>query len=162
MGKSTHGDSKTRLHSIWRGMKYRTTNPNINTYFRYGAKGIKVCDEWSNSYESFKEWSLANGYNDNLSIDRIDSRGDYSPSNCRWCDRATQSQNVGLSSKNTSGYKGVYYSKKDKLWIARISINKKRISIGYFKDKVLAAKQYDNYIIDNNLNHTTNKKLGLL
>ena len=87
---TTHGDARlgkvTRLRRLWSGMKNRCNNANMASYKWYGAKGVKVCDEWCD-YAKFKAWALTNGYADNLSIDRIDPDGDYEPSNCRWITR---------------------------------------------------------------------------
>lgn len=89
--KMTHGDAggriigqRARLYRIWSNMKTRCYNKNVRSYADYGAKGIGVCDEWLNNYEAFKEWAMLNGYNDKLSIDRIDSSKGYCPDNCRW------------------------------------------------------------------------------
>ena len=76
-----------RLFGIWRCMIGRCHNTNWNNYFArtyYREKGIVVCDEWRYSFDTFKHWALENGYNDTLSIDRVDSDGNYEPSNCRW------------------------------------------------------------------------------
>lgn len=98
----THGDSKrgniSHLYMIWSDMKYRCTNPKNRKYYRYGARGIKVCDKWldkEHGYENFKSWALENGYKDNcgLSIDRIDVDGNYCPENCRWADNKMQQNN---------------------------------------------------------------------
>lgn len=91
-----HGHSYEPLFNIWYLIKYRCENPNCTAYKNYGARGIKVCDEWRDGiagYESFKEWSLANGYIQGLSIDRIDNDGDYTPDNCRWIAPKDQARN---------------------------------------------------------------------
>lgn len=81
------GDSNTRLYNIWGCMKQRCCNPRNPRYGRYGGRGIMVCDEWLHSFEKFKEWSISNGYEDGLQIDRIDNDGNYEPNNCRWVTR---------------------------------------------------------------------------
>lgn len=93
----THGSSYTRLYSIWTGMKQRCFNKKIKSYKYYGAKGIRVCDEWLD-FSIFKQWSLSNGYTDELSIDRIDSNGDYCPENCRWVTLSEQKRNMSTNS----------------------------------------------------------------
>jgi len=84
---------KKRLHNIWTDMKTRCYNANTPVFKYYGAKGIKVCDIWKNSFKSFYEWALSNGYEDDLSIDRINYEGDYEPDNCRWADLFQQANN---------------------------------------------------------------------
>lgn len=100
--------SHTRLHNIWLTMKQRCSKPNCSTYHKYGAKGIRVCEEWDNSFEAFRDWSLENGYADSLTIDRIDSHGDYSPDNCRWVTQKTQQNNRSNNVHLT--YKGETHS----------------------------------------------------
>ena len=88
-----HKLSGTRIYQEWVGMKQRCTNPNNNRYSDYGGRGIKVCDDWLKEPDKFFEWALNNGYNDNLTLDRIDVNGNYEPSNCRWVDIKTQCRN---------------------------------------------------------------------
>ena len=90
--RETHGESGTRLHGIWSGMLARCRNKNRKSYKHYGAIGISVCYEWL-SFENFQEWSLANGYKENLTIERIDTGGNYEPSNCKWITKAEQARN---------------------------------------------------------------------
>ena len=95
-----HGFKYTRLYEIWGSMKKRCYNPNSPNYKYYGAKGIKICDEWKNDFKSFHDWAFANGYDENAeymkcTIDRIDVNGNYEPSNCRWVDVKTQERNRG-------------------------------------------------------------------
>jgi hypothetical protein len=79
-----HGLIKTRLYSIYRKMKNRCYNSGSEDYKGYGGRGIIICQEWLNDFRVFHKWALENGYADDLSIDRIDVHGNYTPSNCKW------------------------------------------------------------------------------
>lgn len=88
-----HGGKGTRLYRIWSGLKNRCTNPNAKDFYRYGGAGVLVCPEWRASFGSFRDWAVPAGYADNLYIDRVDSRGNYEPTNCRWVTPADSSRN---------------------------------------------------------------------
>ena len=89
-----HGQSYTRLYSIWIGMKQRCYYPKHKHYDRYGGRGIRVCAEWVDCFEQFYSWSMENGYKEELTIDRINVDCDYSPNNCRWASYKTQNNNT--------------------------------------------------------------------
>lgn len=144
--RKTHGMSNTRFYHIWQGMKYRCQNVNNTAYRYYGGRGIKLCDEW-NSFEKFKEdmyeeyKKQAKKYGEkNISIDRINSNGDYEKNNCRWIELKNQWANTRKRSDNKSGYQGVSWFKRDQKWRAFITINGKHKHIGYFTDKKDAIK----------------------
>lgn len=91
----THGLANTRIHNTYTSMKQRCYNAKAQEYEQYGGRGIKICDEWlgENGFHNFFDWSMKNGYRDDLSIDHIDNDGNYEPGNCRWADRFTQLNN---------------------------------------------------------------------
>lgn len=96
---TTHGESKTRLYTVWSGMKGRCNRPSSKSYKNYGGRGIKVCPEWEESFEAFATWAYENGYDEtakrgDCTIDRVDVNGDYEPSNCRWVDMKIQARNT--------------------------------------------------------------------
>lgn len=88
-----NGLSNTRLHRIWQNMRNRCYYKKLPEFKYWGGRGIKVCKEWKESFLSFYEWAMLNGYKDNLSIDRIDVNGNYEPSNCRWATAYEQVHN---------------------------------------------------------------------
>lgn len=93
MSFTKHNMSKTRLYRTWAGVKQRCLNPKDTAYEYYGGRGIKVCQEWIDSFETFKSWAELNGYSDSLTIDRKDVDGNYEPSNCRWITQKQQANN---------------------------------------------------------------------
>ncbi len=88
-----HGFAGTRLYYTWHAMIKRCCNKKNSNYKDYGGRGIKVCDEWLHNFQSFYDWAMANGYTDELTIDRINVDGNYEPSNCRWATHKQQSMN---------------------------------------------------------------------
>ena len=141
-----HGNSSTRLHIIWRAMIRRCYSPTASNYHNYGALGVRVCDEWLNSYDSFSAWALANGYNDTLSIDRINSGLLYSPQTCRWATDTIQARNRKKQPNKSSQYIGISYDPKRDKYMALISVNKKYINLGRYHIEEEAAHARDDYI----------------
>ena len=99
------GRTKTRLYQIYTSMKDRCYRVKARDYARYGAKGIRVCSEWLASFDAFRDWALQNGYADNLTLDRKEVSGPYSPENCRWSTYKEQANNRSNTKRIT--YEGV-------------------------------------------------------
>jgi len=92
--RTKHGFSnKERLYETWKNMKRRCYDKNNKRYENYGGKGVIVCSEWLSDYLNFREWALSNGYESNLTIDRMNVNGNYEPKNCRWATAKQQANN---------------------------------------------------------------------
>lgn len=135
----THGGSKERLYKIWTYIKKRCYSENAINYKDYGGRGIKVCDEWREDYTAFRDWSLENGYDDSLSIDRINVDGDYEPENCRWVD--SKAQNNNRRSNHRISYNGETHTIAEWADITGISPNQlyKKIGNGKTLEEILSA-----------------------
>lgn len=134
---STHKESRTRLYSEWQHMKKRCYWKNYKAYNLYGGRGIIVCDEWKNSFVSFREWALKNGYSDTLTLDRIDVNGNYEPANCRWATKFVQSNNRSINRiVEYHGEKGVYIGMCRKLNVNESTVRSRMKKGLSFEDAV--------------------------
>ena len=117
--RTKHGLRNTRLYRIWANIKVRCYNPKKDNYSYYGKEGIAMCQEWLNNFENFYKWSIENGYQSNLTIDRINNQGNYEPSNCRWV-TAKQQQN-NKNNNHLIEYKGETHTLTE--WSEMLNIN---------------------------------------
>lgn len=138
----SHGLTHHPLYRIWQRIKSSTTNPNHQDYEWYGAKGVRVCEEWFHDFAKFYEWSIANGYQPGLTIDRTDVNGHYEPSNCRWVSFKEQTLNRTDNVYLTHG--GVTRTIKE--WSQITGIKSvtlyARANKGWPPDKILSTKSY--------------------
>jgi len=152
-----HGGRKSKLYDVWNTMKARCYNPNNKSFVDYGKRNIHICDEWRIDFAIFQTWALANGYKDSLTLERKNNDKDYTPHNCKWTTRIVQARNTRrIRKNNTSGYRGVWYNKSAQKWVASITVNYRRIHLGYFDLPIDGATAYDSYIICHKLEHTKN------
>ena len=103
---------KNRLKCIYQGIKQRCYNSKRPNYKYYGGRGIVICDEWLCNPKAFYDWSMANGYADDLTIDRIDVNGNYSPENCKWS--TTKEQSLNKRSWSNTDFAGITYDQKNR------------------------------------------------
>ena len=121
--RTTHGMKRSRLYRIWESMKTRCNNPSSQRYEDYGGRGIKVCNDWEH-FEAFRDWALANGYQEHLTIDRKDNDGPYSPENCRWATMKAQQSNKRNNFLLTHNGKTLTISQ----WAAETGIERRTIA----------------------------------
>lgn len=137
---NVQGMSKTRIYKIYKGMINRCYNENNKNFKLYGGRNVKICDEWLNNFLNFYNWSLLNGYNETLTIDRINSKKNYEPNNCRWVSKKTNSsftQKTKIIKINDEIGSCNYWSKrlnKSKNFISRMLKNK---GINYTKEYII-------------------------
>lgn len=90
-------DVRTLLYYRWKDMRKRCYNQNNKSYPNYGARGIQICDEWREDFQTFYMWCMKHGFKPELEIDRIDNDGNYSPQNCRFVTRSENQRNKSTS-----------------------------------------------------------------
>lgn len=120
-------DIKYRLKKIYTNMKTRCYNKKYRQYKDWGGRGIAVCDEWKDDFMNFYNWATSNGYDEDLTIDRIDVDGDYEPSNCRWVTMKQQNNN------KTNNILLTYNNKTQniKQWCDELNINYMTVYMRY-------------------------------
>ena len=153
----SHDECGTRLYNIWKGIKKRCYNKKEKSYPYYGGDGATVCNEWMN-YEPFRDWANTSGYKDDLTIERDLSKSkEYSPTNCSWETRTTQSRTTRrIMSTNTSGYRGVSYDKSTDKFMSYLKVSNKNVYLGRFETALEAAIVRDTYVVENGYEHTLN------
>lgn len=155
--KYTHCESKTKLYRQWKSMMYRCYKPNHRAYHLYGGRGIRVCEEWK-TYEGFKEWVLQTKPKDgdNLTVDRINVDGDYSPQNCRWVDMKTQANN-----RRSCRYYEYNGEVKDLMeWCDELSLDYKRVHNRIYKLKWSFERAITTPVNDIKRNKEAREKYG--
>lgn len=138
-----HGMSHTRIHETWKHMIQRCSNKKHPYYKDYGGRGITVCDEWigTEGFIRFNEWASANGYQENLTLDRIDNNKGYTPDNCRWVDHLTQCNNKRNNKRYE--YKGESHTIAEwaRLYgIKYTTLNKRLSKLGWDIEKALTRE----------------------
>lgn len=144
--RDCHHLQNTRIYRIWCGMKRRCYNKHNEHFDRYGGRGIIVCDEWKTDFMNFYDWAMSNGYDDKLSIDRINNEGNYEPSNCRWANQKQQILNSTAAIKCSLG--GNIVSLSDIADILGVSFKRIRrivymLNNGYDMNEILSLSKKD-------------------
>lgn len=151
MGKTggmAQGFSKTKLYRIWMGMRFRCAKGDKYFDRHYVERGINVCDEWRDNFLAFREWALANGYRDGLTIDRVDNYGDYCPENCRFATMAEQNRN------RTNNIRIEYRGETKTLaeWSRDVGINYQTLIYRFKKMHMTPEEAFNTPIMDKNEN----------
>lgn len=141
--KIKHGMINTKLYKVWDGIKSRCNNPNSKAYKNYGGRGIKICESW-NDFMTFHKWSIESGYEEGLTLDRIDVNGNYEPSNCRWVTRKKQARNTRKTIYATINNKTMDLCS----WADEIGENREKLyrrvhKLGWTPEEAVLGKRHD-------------------
>ncbi len=137
----THGKSGSGAYVSWVNMLQRCLNSKNHKYKDYGGRGIVVCEKWKDFNEFYSDMGERPK---DKSIERLDVNGDYTPENCVWATAEQQARNKRVPSRCKTGTPGVYWKNECGKYQARINVDGKRISLGYYKDldsAVMARKE---------------------
>lgn len=158
-----HGLSNTRIYSIHGGMLARCYNPNSAGYEYYGGKGIDVYKEW-HDVEAFVAWAKDNGYEEHLTIERLNNDKGYYPDNCTWIPHNEQNINKGIKKNNKSGYPGVDLMKRTGKYRARGFEGGVEVHLGTFDNfyEAVKVKQKDELERYGRVLHPDYQKMGEL
>ena len=135
----THGEAHSRLYNIFYGMYDRCYREGCSNYRRYGARGIRICDEWLHNYDAFSTWAYANGYTEDLTIDRLDIDKGYSPENCRWATVLQQSRNTSRTRWVTMGDEAKSLSEWCEIYHIAQSVVHGRLRMGWEMERALVT-----------------------
>lgn len=142
-----HGKRQHPLYVVWVDIKRRCLNKNDSAYVYYGGRSITICNEWIDNFENFYNWSIKNGYKKGLSIDRIDTNGNYEPKNCRWTNAKTQARNRRNNFNIT--YNG--QTKCLSEWSEILGINRGTLKSRILRSKWSIEKAFNTPILRNNI-----------
>jgi hypothetical protein len=151
----THDMSKYPEYKNYNAMKQRCMDKNQGSFKNYGGAGIKICQRWIVSFKNFYE-DMGPKPGPNYSIERINNKGNYEPSNCKWASRSEQNYNQRKRRFCSSKYRGVGKVKNRNKWVARVAVRGKMQHVGYFDTELKAAQAYNFYVYKQQLPNKLN------
>lgn len=134
-----HNKRYTKIYNVWSGIKRRCYNPHQKSYKNYGGRGIIMCDEWLKNFQTFYNWAINNGYEEGLTIDRINNNGNYEPSNCRWVRSQDQTKNLRTNHYITYNNETHCLSKWAEIYNIPKNVMYTRVSLGWDFEKIIST-----------------------